>query len=89
MRQTNKLEGTFAIVVALIVLFSAMLNTLVSIGISLVALISFAIWEFMKRWAKQLLEDILIIWKIILKSIGLKENYMVGDGFLLDGKDGS
>jgi len=49
MRQTNKLEGTFAIVVALIVLFSAMLNTLVSIGISLVALISFAIWEFMKR----------------------------------------
>jgi len=49
MKKTNKQEGTFAIIVALIVLFSAMWNPLVSVGVSIVALIGFAIWGFMKK----------------------------------------
>ncbi len=46
--QDHKQEGAFAIIVALIVLFSAMWNPLVSVIISIVALISFALWKLLK-----------------------------------------
>ena len=49
MKKTNKQEGTFAIIAALIVLYSAMWNPWVSVGVSIVALTTFAIWEFMKK----------------------------------------
>jgi hypothetical protein len=47
--KTNKSEGIFAIIAALIVLLSTMWNPLISVGVSVVALIAFAIWEFSKR----------------------------------------
>jgi hypothetical protein len=49
MKKTNQKEGIFAIIAALIVLFSAMLNPIVSVAISVVALIAFAVWEFSKK----------------------------------------
>lgn len=45
----NKQEGTFAIIAALIVLFSAMWDPWISVGVSIVALIAFAIFEFTKK----------------------------------------
>jgi hypothetical protein len=49
MKKQNKQEGIFAIIAALIVLFSAMWNPLVSVGVSVAALTGFAIWEFFKN----------------------------------------
>ena len=44
MKKTNKEEGTFAVIAALIVLFSAMWNPWISVIVSVVALIAFAIY---------------------------------------------
>jgi hypothetical protein len=46
---TTKTEGTLAIIAALIVLFSAMWNPLVSAGISIVALLAFGIYKYMQK----------------------------------------
>jgi hypothetical protein len=46
-----KTEGTMAIIAALIVLFSAMWNPIVSVGVSVVALLAFAIYRFVRREA--------------------------------------
>ena len=45
----TKIEGTFAIVAALTVLFSAMWNPLVSVAVSAVALIGFGIYKFVQK----------------------------------------
>jgi len=45
----TKTEGTFAIVAALIVLFSAMWNPLVSVVVSIVALLGFGIYKYMQK----------------------------------------
>lgn len=44
-----KIEGTFAIIAALIVLFSAMWNPLVSVGVSIVALLGFGIFKLIQK----------------------------------------
>ena len=44
-----KTEGTLAIVAALIVLFSAMWNPLVSVAVSAVTLIGFSIYQFVHK----------------------------------------
>jgi hypothetical protein len=49
MQKTNNQEGTLAIIAAFIVLFSAMWNPWVSVIVSIIALIGFAIWEFIKK----------------------------------------
>lgn len=49
MKEIHKQEGVFAIVAAIIVLFSAMWNPLVSVGFSIIVLILFALWEFSKK----------------------------------------
>jgi hypothetical protein len=43
------MEGTMAIIAALIVLFSAMWDPVVSVGVSVVALVAFAIYRFVGR----------------------------------------
>ena len=48
-KQNNKQEGAFAIIAALIVLFSDMWDPLVSVTISIVALIGFALWKLLKK----------------------------------------
>ena len=45
----TKAEGTFAIVAALIVLFSAMWNPLVSVAVSIVALAGFGVYKYMQK----------------------------------------
>ena len=45
----TKTEGTFAIIAALIVLLSAMWNPLVSVTVSIVALVGFGIFKFMQK----------------------------------------
>jgi hypothetical protein len=45
----TKTEGTYAIVAALIVLFSAMWNPLVSVAVSAVTLIGFGIYKFIQK----------------------------------------
>lgn len=45
----TKTEGTLAIIAALIVLFSAMWNPLVSVGVSVVALLGFGVYKFVHR----------------------------------------
>ena len=45
----TKTEGTFAIVAALIVLFSAMWNPLVSVAVSVVALVGFGVYKYMQK----------------------------------------
>jgi hypothetical protein len=45
----TKTEGTLAIIAALIVLFSAMWNPLVSAGISIVTLLAFGIYKYMQK----------------------------------------
>jgi hypothetical protein len=42
-------EGILAIIAALIVLFSAMWNPLVSVGVSVVALLGFGIYKYMQK----------------------------------------
>lgn len=45
----TKTEGTFAIIAALIVLFSAMWNPIVSVVVSIVALLGFGIFKFTQK----------------------------------------
>jgi hypothetical protein len=45
----TKTEGTFAIIAALIVMFSAMWNPLVSVGISIVSLLGFGIYKYIQK----------------------------------------
>ena len=45
----TKTEGTFAIIAALIVLFSAMLSPWASVIISMVALVALAIYKFVQK----------------------------------------
>jgi len=45
----TKTEGTLAIIAAMIVLFSAMWNPLVSVGVSVVALLGFGVYKFVHR----------------------------------------
>jgi len=48
----TKKEGTLAIIAALIVLFSAMWDPRVSVGISIVALVGFGIYKMIENKAK-------------------------------------
>lgn len=49
-REVNtKAEGIMAVIAALIVLFSAMWNPLVSVAISIVALAAFGIYKFIQK----------------------------------------
>lgn len=45
----TKIEGTFAIIAALIVLFSAMWNPLVSVSVSIVALLGFGVFKLIQK----------------------------------------
>ncbi|MBU6231234.1 MAG: hypothetical protein KGI50_05740 [Patescibacteria group bacterium] len=45
----SKPEGTISIIAALLVLFSAMLNPMVSVVLAVVALVGLGIYEFMKK----------------------------------------
>ena len=45
----TKTEGTFAVVAALIVLFSAMWNPIVSVVVSIVALLGFGIFKLTQK----------------------------------------
>ena len=45
----TKTEGTFAIIAALIVLFSAMLDPRVSVAVSIVALLGFGIFKVIQK----------------------------------------
>jgi len=45
----TKAEGTLAIVAALIVLFSAMWNPMVSVAVSIVGLLGFGIYKFIQK----------------------------------------
>ena len=45
----TKVEGTLALIAALLVLFSAMWDPRVSVGISILALVGFGIYKFVKR----------------------------------------
>jgi hypothetical protein len=45
----TKTEGTFEIVAALIVLFSAMWNPIVSVVVSIVALLGFGIFKLLQK----------------------------------------
>ena len=45
----TKTEGTFAIIAALIVLFSAMLAPIVSIVVSIIALLGFGIFKLLQK----------------------------------------
>jgi len=45
----TKTEGTFAIIAALIVLFSAMWNPLVSVAVSIIALAAFGVYKFIQK----------------------------------------
>lgn len=48
-RNQNKQEGWFAVIAALIVLFSAMWDPVISVVLSIVFLLIFAINEFRKK----------------------------------------
>ena len=45
----TKTEGTFAIIAALIVLFSAMWNPLVSVAVSAIALLGYGVYKFIQK----------------------------------------
>jgi hypothetical protein len=45
----SKTEGTLAIVAALLVLFSAMWDARISVGVSVAALAAFGIYKFVQR----------------------------------------
>jgi len=45
----TKTEGTFAIIAALIVLFSAMWNPLVSATVSIVAMAAYGVYKFVQK----------------------------------------
>jgi hypothetical protein len=44
-----KTEGTIAIIAAIIVLFSAMWDPRISVGVSVVALVAFGIYRFVNK----------------------------------------
>ncbi|MFH1802445.1 MAG: hypothetical protein ABH864_03260 [archaeon] len=45
-KQSSKQEGTMAVIAALLVLFSAMWDPWISLTVSLILMIAFAIWKF-------------------------------------------
>lgn len=45
----TKTEGTFAIIAALIVLFSAMWDPMVSVAVSIIALLGFGIFKIIQK----------------------------------------
>ena len=45
----TKTEGFFAIVAALIVLFSAMWNPLVSVAVSVIAMAAYGVYKFIQK----------------------------------------
>lgn len=45
----SKQEGTFAVIAALIALFSTMWDPMISVIVSVTALVSYAIYKFMQR----------------------------------------
>jgi hypothetical protein len=45
----TKTEGTIAVIAALIVLFSAMWNPIISVTVSIVALAAFGIYKFVQK----------------------------------------
>ena len=45
----SKMEGTFAMVAALIVLFSAMWDPMVSVAVSIIALMGFGIFKLVQK----------------------------------------
>lgn len=45
----TKTEGTFAIIAALIVLFSAMWNPLASVAVSIIVLVGFGIYKYLQK----------------------------------------
>ena len=45
----TKTEGTFAIIAALIVLFSAMWNPLVSVAVSVLAMAAYGVYKFIQN----------------------------------------
>lgn len=45
----TKTEGKFAIIAALIVLFSAMWNPLISVTVSTIALLGFGIYKYLQK----------------------------------------
>jgi hypothetical protein len=47
----TKTEGTLEIIAALIVLFSAMWNPIVSVSVSIVALLGFGIYKYIQKSA--------------------------------------
>ena len=49
----TNIEGTLAIIAALIVLFSAIWNPLVSAGISIVALLWFGVYKFAHKKGRE------------------------------------
>lgn len=49
MMKKDKTKGTLEIIAALIVLFSSMLNPILSLTLAVIALIAFAIWEFIGK----------------------------------------
>jgi len=46
---STKTEGTFAIIAALIVLFSAMWDPLVSVAVSIIAFLGFGIFKLIQK----------------------------------------
>lgn len=46
---STKTEGTFALITALIVLFSAMWNPMVSVAVSIIVLMGFSIFKLMHK----------------------------------------
>jgi hypothetical protein len=49
MKKQDKTEGIFAIISALLVIFTAMLNPIYSVIISVALLIIFSLYKFLKR----------------------------------------
>jgi hypothetical protein len=49
MKKENKIDATFAIVSALLVLFITMLNPLISAGLAIFLLIAFSLYKFLKK----------------------------------------
>jgi hypothetical protein len=45
----RKTEGTFAVIAALIVLFSAMWNPLISVAVSVVAMAAYGVYKFIQK----------------------------------------
>ena len=48
-KQQNRIDGIFAFISAMLVLFTAMINPLYSASLAIILLISFAIYKFVKK----------------------------------------